>query len=60
MQAKGLLLASIEDPNPVIFLEPKFMYRVAGKAWLPMACWAVLQELTPGSITLHLTMPRGS
>mmetsp|Transcript_11013 Transcript_11013/g.31121 ORF Transcript_11013/g.31121 Transcript_11013/m.31121 type:complete len:180 (+) Transcript_11013:901-1440(+) len=25
--AKGLLLAAIEDPNPVIFLEPKMMYR---------------------------------
>jgi len=23
IQAKGLLLASIRDPNPVIFLEPK-------------------------------------
>jgi 2-oxoisovalerate dehydrogenase E1 component beta subunit len=26
-QAKGLLLASIRDPNPVIFLEPKALYR---------------------------------
>eukprot|EP00455_Lapot_gusevi_P027438 TRINITY_DN2906_c0_g1_i1.p1 TRINITY_DN2906_c0_g1~~TRINITY_DN2906_c0_g1_i1.p1 ORF type:complete len:383 (+),score=101.63 TRINITY_DN2906_c0_g1_i1:53-1150(+) len=28
-QAKGLLLASIRDPNPVIFLEPKGLYRLA-------------------------------
>eukprot|EP00850_Spirogloea_muscicola_P000566 SM000002S05646 [mRNA] locus=s2:1347084:1350362:- [translate_table: standard] len=28
-QAKGLLLASIRDPNPVIFLEPKSLYRMA-------------------------------
>lgn len=28
-QAKGLLLASIRDPNPVIFLEPKWLYRSA-------------------------------
>ncbi|EPS96827.1 hypothetical protein FOMPIDRAFT_1025241 [Fomitopsis schrenkii] len=28
-QAKGLLLASIRDPNPVIFLEPKILYRSA-------------------------------
>ena len=29
IQAKGLLLASIEDNNPVIFFEPKYMYRSA-------------------------------
>lgn len=28
--AKGLLLASIEDPNPVIFVEHKLLYRVRG------------------------------
>lgn len=28
-QAKGLLLASIRDPNPTIFLEPKLLYRTA-------------------------------
>lgn len=28
-EAKGLLLASIRDPNPVIFFEPKAIYRVA-------------------------------
>ncbi|KAF8590024.1 thiamine diphosphate-binding protein [Ramaria rubella] len=27
VQAKGLLLASIRDPNPVIFMEPKILYR---------------------------------
>ncbi|KAI8454831.1 thiamine diphosphate-binding protein [Phakopsora pachyrhizi] len=26
-QAKGLLLASIRDPNPILFLEPKALYR---------------------------------
>lgn len=30
-QAKGLLLASIRDPNPVIFLEPKVLYRASVK-----------------------------
>lgn len=30
-QAKGLLLASIRDKNPVIFLEPKILYRQAGE-----------------------------
>jgi len=29
IQAKGLLLASIRDPNPVIFMEPKVLYRSA-------------------------------
>lgn len=28
-EAKGLLLASIRDPNPVIFLEPKGLYRAS-------------------------------
>ncbi len=28
-QAKGLLLSSIEDPNPVLFMEPKRLYRAA-------------------------------
>jgi len=30
IQAKGLLLASIRDPNPVLFMEPKILYRSAG------------------------------
>ena len=29
VQAKGLLLSSIRDPNPVIFMEPKILYRSA-------------------------------
>ena len=28
-EAKGLLLASVRDPNPVIFLEPKALYRTS-------------------------------
>ena len=30
IQCKGLLLASIRDPNPVLFMEPKILYRSAG------------------------------
>ncbi|KAJ7137723.1 pyruvate dehydrogenase [Mycena epipterygia] len=29
IQAKGLLLSAIKDPNPVIFMEPKILYRSA-------------------------------
>ncbi|GMH65344.1 hypothetical protein TrRE_jg12701 [Triparma retinervis] len=29
IDAKGLLLASIRDPNPVVFMEPKVLYRAA-------------------------------
>ncbi|RHY31365.1 hypothetical protein DYB32_007933 [Aphanomyces invadans] len=29
VQAKGLLLASIRDPNPVVFFEPKALYRAS-------------------------------
>ncbi|KAJ3281926.1 hypothetical protein HDU76_008812, partial [Blyttiomyces sp. JEL0837] len=29
IQAKGLLLASVRDKNPVIFMEPKILYRAA-------------------------------
>lgn len=28
-QAKGLLLSSIRDPNPVLFFEPKMLYRLS-------------------------------
>lgn len=31
IQAKGLLLASARDPNPIVFLEPKYMYRGAAE-----------------------------
>ncbi|KAF8136501.1 pyruvate dehydrogenase [Boletus edulis] len=29
IQCKGLLLASVRDPNPVLFMEPKILYRSA-------------------------------
>jgi 2-oxoisovalerate dehydrogenase E1 component beta subunit len=49
-QAKGLLLASIEDRNPVIFMEPKILYRlnteeVPDEAYtLPLGKAEVIQE----------------
>ncbi|GAA5835309.1 hypothetical protein JCM9279_004503 [Rhodotorula babjevae] len=50
IQAKGLLLAAIRDPNPVLFLEPKILYRSAveqvptGDFELPLSSAEVLRE----------------
>jgi 2-oxoisovalerate dehydrogenase E1 component beta subunit len=41
--AKGLLLASISDPDPVIFLEPKRVYRAA-KGEVPSGAYTVPLE----------------
>jgi pyruvate dehydrogenase E1 component beta subunit len=49
--AKGLLLASIADPDPVIFLEPKALYRSV-KGEVPEGSYSVelstLREARPG------------
>ena len=50
IQAKGLLLASIRDPNPVVFFEPKVLYRSSaehvplGSYTLPLSKAEVLRE----------------
>ncbi|KAL1917569.1 uncharacterized protein VTP21DRAFT_3962 [Calcarisporiella thermophila] len=50
IQAKGLLLASIRDRNPVIFFEPKILYRAAveqvpvGDYELPLGKAEVLKQ----------------
>jgi pyruvate dehydrogenase E1 component beta subunit len=50
--AKGLLLASIRDPDPVLFFEPKRIYRAArgdvpeGDYTVPLGTAAVLREGT--------------
>jgi len=49
-QAKGLLLSSIRDENPVFFFEPKSLYRAAveevpeGDYTLPLSSAEVLTE----------------
>jgi len=49
-QTKGLLLAAIRDPNPVIFLEPKRIYRASvgevpkGDYELPLSSCEVVRE----------------
>ena len=48
--AKGLLLASIDDPDPVIFLEPKALYRQVkgevpeGKYTVPLSTLRTVRE----------------
>ncbi|KAI9295597.1 hypothetical protein K502DRAFT_324262 [Neoconidiobolus thromboides FSU 785] len=50
IQAKGLLLASIRDRNPVLFFEPKILYRAAvehvpiGDYELPLGKAEILKE----------------
>eukprot|EP00128_Syssomonas_multiformis_P013304 Colp12_sorted_trinity150504_noHs@19159 len=50
MQAKGLLLSSIRDKNPVIFFEPKILYRAAveevpvGDYMIPLSKAEVVKE----------------
>jgi len=57
-QAKGLLLASIRDPNPVIFLEPKALYRSAveevpeGDYELPLESTEVSKRVQQG-VMIH-------
>lgn len=52
VDAKGLLLASIRDKNPVIFLEPKALYRAAvedvpeGDYTIPLGVADVMKEGT--------------
>lgn len=52
IQAKGLLLSCIEDPDPCLFFEPKVLYRNAveevptGKYTLPIGKAEVVREGT--------------
>lgn len=49
-EAKGLLLSSIRDPNPVIFFEPKWIYRSAvenvpeGEYLIPLGKARIVKE----------------
>nr|GAT54629.1 pyruvate dehydrogenase [Mycena chlorophos] len=58
IQAKGLLLSSIRDPNPVIFMEPKILYRSAVEQ-VPMDDYTLplgrAETLLPGADLTLLT-----
>lgn len=59
-EAKGLLLASIRDPNPVIFFEPKQIYRSAkeqvpvGDYEIPLSKARIVREGTDITRTFSL------
>ncbi|GAA5833200.1 hypothetical protein JCM11251_005172 [Rhodosporidiobolus azoricus] len=59
IQAKGLLLAAIRDPNPVLFLEPKILYRSSVEQVptsdyeLPLSNAEVLREGTDLTIVTY-------
>lgn len=61
-EAKGLLLASIRDPNPVIFFEPKMLYRSAveevpiGDYEIPLSQARIVRpgnDITCTTLSLH-------
>jgi pyruvate dehydrogenase E1 component beta subunit len=64
--AKGLLLAAVEDPDPVIFLEPIRMYRAMkqnvddGHFTVPIGSAAVVHEGVHATIATYGSMVRSS
>ena len=60
--AKGLLLAAIEDPDPVVFMEPKRIYRASrgevpeGHYTVPLGKAAVVREGTDCTIVAYGSM----
>lgn len=60
--AKGLLLASIADPDPVLFFEPKRVYRAAkgdvpeGEYTVPLESAAVVREGTAVTVIAYGAM----
>lgn len=60
--AKGLLLASIQDPDPVVFFEPKRVYRAAkgdvpeGEYTVPLESAAIVREGTDVTVVAYGAM----
>lgn len=40
-EAKGLLLSAIDDPNPVIFMEHKLLYKIPGREAVPEGAYRI-------------------
>jgi pyruvate/2-oxoglutarate/acetoin dehydrogenase E1 component len=40
-EAKGLLLSAIDDPNPVIFIEHKLLYKIPGREEVPEGAYRI-------------------
>lgn len=40
-EAKGLLLSAIDDPNPVIFMEHKLLYKIPGREEVPESAYRI-------------------
>lgn len=40
-EAKGLLLSAIDDPNPVIFMEHKLLYKLPGREAVPEGAYRI-------------------
>jgi 2-oxoisovalerate dehydrogenase E1 component len=57
--AKGLLRAAIDDPNPVLFFEHKLLYRSikgeapAGPCWTPLGSARIAREGTDATIVTY-------
>ncbi len=62
--AKGLLISAIEDPDPVLFMEPKRMYRAIkqevpdGKFTIPLGKAKVIQAGTQITVATYGAMVR--
>jgi pyruvate dehydrogenase E1 component beta subunit len=62
--AKGLLTAAIRDPDPVVFLEPKVLYRTdrddvpQGEHYIPLGQARIVREGTAATVIAYGAMVR--
>lgn len=64
-EAKGLLLASIREPDPVVFFEPKVLYRTSvedvpnGDYEIPLGVADVMQEGADVTVVSQAILSKG-